>query len=115
MEHAPERNPSVAAYLVTWAALLGLTGLTWGLAQLNLGAANTPLALLIACGKGLLIAVIFMHLLRPDFVHRLILAVSVVFVVLLIGVVLIEARTRFPLATPPQSTRFNEPLDGQLD
>ena len=47
---------------------------------------------------------VFMHLFRPEFVHRFILVASLVFVVLMIGMVLIEAQTRFPLATPPQST-----------
>jgi cytochrome c oxidase subunit IV len=48
-------------YLRVWAALMLLLLLTWGLAQFNLGLANTSAALVIAVVKMLLVIMFFMH------------------------------------------------------
>jgi cytochrome c oxidase subunit 4 len=108
-------EPSVVGYVLNWAALLCLTGLTWGLAHVQMGGWNTVVALGIAVTKGSLITLFFMHLIRPEFVHRAVLGVALAFLVLLVGLVLIESSTRFPLATPPGSTRALASPQGQLD
>jgi len=46
---------------IAWAVLMMLLALTWGLARFDLGAANTPLALLISGAKMLLVILLFME------------------------------------------------------
>jgi cytochrome c oxidase subunit 4 len=48
-------------YYAVCAALLVLTGITVGIAFLDLGPLNTLVALLIAVGKALLVLLYFMH------------------------------------------------------
>ena len=48
-------------YVRIWVALLALLALTWGLAQLDLGAFNIVAALSIAVLKMLLVILFFMH------------------------------------------------------
>src|SRR5579862_2811671 len=52
---------SVGSYLGVYLALIGFTGLTTGVAFVNLGAMNTVAALAIAVAKMLLIVLFFMH------------------------------------------------------
>ena len=56
--------PPLRAYAITWAALLVLLALTFGLAHLRLGAFNTVASLVIAAVKTALVALFFMHLRR---------------------------------------------------
>ena len=53
---------SPRGYFVVFVALLALTALTILVASVDLGALNTPLALLIAAVKALLVLLFFMHL-----------------------------------------------------
>jgi cytochrome c oxidase subunit IV len=48
-------------YVITWASLLLLLLLTWGVAQFNLGPFNVIAALTIAVTKMLLVILFFMH------------------------------------------------------
>jgi cytochrome c oxidase subunit 4 len=52
---------SIKGYVTVWATLMLLLLATWGLSRLDLGAANTPLALLISGIKMLLVILIFMQ------------------------------------------------------
>jgi cytochrome c oxidase subunit 4 len=63
------------AYILVWAALLALTGLTLGLSYVPLGIGNAAVALAIASAKASLVALYFMHLRRES---RLVLAVALV-------------------------------------
>ena len=49
-------------YFAVFVALLALTAVTILVANVDLGALNTPLALLIAATKALLVLLFFMHL-----------------------------------------------------
>jgi cytochrome c oxidase subunit 4 len=63
----PDHRPEVIAprtYLVIFAALLVLTGGTWGVAYAPLGAWHTPAALAIAFGKAALVVLFFMHVIH---------------------------------------------------
>jgi cytochrome c oxidase subunit 4 len=51
-------------YAIVLGALLALTALTIGVSYVDLGPFNTPIAMLIAAGKGMLVALFFMHLRR---------------------------------------------------
>jgi cytochrome c oxidase subunit IV len=50
-----------SVYVVIWIALLCLTGLTTGVAYIDLGVFNTVVALAIAVVKMLLVVLFFMH------------------------------------------------------
>jgi cytochrome c oxidase subunit IV len=91
-------------YLVVWAALMALTGLTWGLSTIHVhGFAGVALALGIACAKGTLVALFFMHLWDQPGPNRLVLVTAMVFVALLVTLPLLDNATRFPLANPPDA------------
>jgi cytochrome c oxidase subunit 4 len=92
-------------YWVTWAVLLGLTALTFGLAHVDLGHFNEVAAFAIALTKATLIGLVFMHLAHEEFTLRFILVGAALVLLLLVSVVLLDARSRAPLATPPQSAR----------
>jgi cytochrome c oxidase subunit 4 len=109
-DHAVTRAPGehghshVGRYAIVWIALLVFTGLTYGLSRLHIpGGWGVVVALAIAATKGGLVALFFMHLWEQAGAQRLVLATSLVFVALLIGLVLLDNATRFPLANPPGS------------
>ena len=62
MSHGSSGAATPKAYFAVFAALMLLTGLTVWASFLHLGVWNTPVALAIAVTKGLLVALIFMHL-----------------------------------------------------
>jgi cytochrome c oxidase subunit IV len=94
----------VGRYLVVWGALLVLTLTTWALSRLHLpGGWSIFVALLIASGKGALVALFFMHLWDQAGANRLVFVTSLAFVALLILIILSDNSTRFRLANPPGS------------
>jgi cytochrome c oxidase subunit 4 len=101
---AEAAHSHVGRYLQVWAALMVLTGTTWALSHLHIaGGAGVAVALGIACLKGALVALFFMHLYDQKGPNRLVLATALVFVALLVGLTLLDNATRFPLANPPDS------------
>lgn len=89
-------------YLAVWVALLVFTVLTYVVARVHLpGAWAVTVALVIAISKGTLVALFFMHLWEQTGANRLVFLTSLVFVALLIGLVVADNATRFPLANPP--------------
>jgi cytochrome c oxidase subunit 4 len=92
----------VGRYAMVWLALLVFTFLTYGLSRLHLGGGwGVVVALSIACTKGALVALFFMHLWEQTGANRLVFVTSLAFVALLIGLTLLDNATRFPLANPP--------------
>jgi cytochrome c oxidase subunit 4 len=79
-----EGGLSARPYVVTWAALVALAGLTFWLSSVELGALYWPIALGIAAVKAVLIALVFMHLRESQAANRLVFVVGVLFVVLLV-------------------------------
>ncbi len=67
-------EPAVSrrTYAFVYMALLLLTGLTTGVAFIDLGAMNTVVAILIAAIKAAFIALFFMHLLHSEHLVRVI-------------------------------------------
>ena len=57
----PEHVLPIKTYALIFATLIALTGLTTGVAFVDLGAANTIVALAIAVAKMLLVVLFFMH------------------------------------------------------
>jgi cytochrome c oxidase subunit 4 len=72
------------AYFVVFVALLALTGLTVGLARVNLGAWHTPVGLAIATTKAVLILLIFMHVLHGSKITWLLAGTTLLFLAILI-------------------------------
>lgn len=100
---AEETAPAGAAhYLLCWLALALLTGLTFGLSMVELGRWSLVLALAIALSKGTLVVLFFMHLRDHRGTSRLVLVISVMFVLLLSSLVVADVLTRFPPALPPR-------------
>jgi cytochrome c oxidase subunit IV len=102
-EHeAIEHHSHVGRYLIVWIALLVLTVVTWAVSLLHIpGGWGVAVALGIACAKGGLVALFFMHLWDQRGANRLVFVTSIVFVALLIGITLSDNATRFPLSNPP--------------
>lgn len=96
---------SGAGYLVTWLALVVLTVTTFLLSRLHLGAWEMVVALGIAVAKATLVILFFMHLLEQRFANRLVVGVSVGFIVLIVSLVVADVATRDEVfATPPAYT-----------
>ncbi len=72
-------------YALTWLGLLGLTAVSYFVSGVDLGALSTPIALLIATVKGLLVALFFMHLAAARFGYQLAMMVALALVLLMIG------------------------------
>ena len=104
-EESDAGHPShLGRYLVVWGALIALTVTTYLASRLHLpGGWQVTVALLIALGKGALVALFFMHLWDQRGANRLVFLTSLTFVALLIGLVIADSATRFPLANPPGS------------
>ena len=98
-------------YLAVWIALMVFTALTVALGRLHLaGSWGLVVAMAIAVVKSALVVLFFMHLWDHGGANRLVLATTLVFVALLMGLVLIDNATRFPLANPPtEATMALEP------
>ena len=64
-QHTPEIHVTpLTTYLLVFAALAGGTLLTWWVSTIDLGAWNTPIALLIATIKAVLVILFFMHVIH---------------------------------------------------
>jgi cytochrome c oxidase subunit IV len=79
-----------------FAALLVLTVLTVTVTRFDLGRMNVWIALLIAGVKGALVAEIFMHLHWDRPFHRFLLLSAIAFVVLFIGIALMDTHSYVP-------------------
>ncbi|HEY7724744.1 MAG TPA: cytochrome C oxidase subunit IV family protein [Anaeromyxobacteraceae bacterium] len=111
-DHPVPHRGGVGRYLAVWAALIAFTAVTVAAARLQLpGGWALAVALAIAAVKSALVALFFMHLWDHGGANRLVLATSLFFVALLMGLVLADNATRFPLANPPTEAtlRFMPP------
>jgi cytochrome c oxidase subunit IV len=96
-EHAPA-EPSPLRYLLVWLTLVVLTFVTWRLVYFDRGATGFFLGFGIAVAKATLVALFFMHLWDQRGINRLVFVVALCFLGILIGLVVADAGTRFPLA-----------------
>jgi cytochrome c oxidase subunit IV len=93
-------HPGAGRYVLGFAALVLLTGLTFALSTVELGAWSLVVALGIAITKGSIIALYFMHLRDHAGASRLVLAIAVIFVAVLSLLVVADVLTRYPGARP---------------
>ena len=108
MHHEAHSGPG--KYVLIWIALMVLTVVTVVTGRMHLPTFGLLLALVIATVKGTLVALYFMHLAEHQGVNRLIIAVSVLFVALLIGFSLLDTATRFPLSNAQGSRLSDMPV-----
>ncbi len=99
------KHISQGTTFVTWIVLLGLTAASYAISYVHLGVLNIPVALAIAGIKGTLVVLIFMELAVEKFSVKITLVVSVLFVLLLVGLMVGDVVTRAapPLFPPPPS------------
>jgi cytochrome c oxidase subunit IV len=99
-------------YFAIFGALLLLTGLTTGVAYINLGSWNTPAALAIACVKATLVLLFFMHLRWSTQLNRVVWLSALLWLGLLIGILSIDflSRTWTPVPEQWNSSASTTPL-----
>ena len=83
-----------STYFLVFGALLVLTGLTTGMAYVDLGPWNTVVALVIACCKATLVLLFFMHLRWSTQLNRVVLLSALLWLVILIGLTSIDFLSR---------------------
>ena len=100
-------------YYVIWIALLVLTAITVLAGRIHLGGGwGLVVALSIALVKAGLVALFFMHLWDHGGANRLILGLSLFFVLLLLGLTVLDNASRFPLTNPPTQETFRQQPPG---
>lgn len=97
-----ETHVGLGGYIATWAGLMILTGLTFGLSFVSLGAWGMPIAILIAGTKVLLVVLVFMHLIEHGATPRLAAVAGVSLLVLLCSLTILDAAVRQDDAVPEQ-------------
>ncbi|HXF27613.1 MAG TPA: cytochrome C oxidase subunit IV family protein [Verrucomicrobiae bacterium] len=75
---------SLKTYVLVWAALIVLTGTTWGVAYIDMGPFNIVVAITIAVVKMMLVAVIFMNARHLDHVSKLFAAAGLFWLLILL-------------------------------
>jgi len=90
----PEHVSSVKSYVGIFLALLVLTGITVWVAELDLGAANDVVALVIAVTKGTLVVLFFMHVKYSTRLTKLTVIGAFLWLILLIGITLSDYASR---------------------
>jgi cytochrome c oxidase subunit 4 len=81
-------------YVLTWAALLLLLLLTWGVAQFNLGPFNVVAALAIAVTKMLLVILFFMNVRHSSRLTWIFVAAGFIWFLIMIDLTLSDYLTR---------------------
>jgi caa(3)-type oxidase subunit IV len=81
-------------YVATWAGLVVLALATYLLARAQLGVFQLPVAMAIAVVKGLLVVLVFMHLLEHGSANRIFFLVAFLFIVLLVALTTADVATR---------------------
>ena len=100
--HNMEHHGAGRYYLV-WGALLVLTLVTVLTGRMHIPNFALALALLIATVKGTLVLLFFMHLVDHKGANRLVMAVSVLFVLMMLIMPMADFATRFRPANPAGS------------
>ena len=96
-------------YVAVWGALCILTFATYVLHDLigHREPLSFIVAMVIALIKSALVALFFMELWEHRGANRFVFAVSIAFVLLLMGFSIADVQTRYPLAVPPHGKSAN--------
>jgi cytochrome c oxidase subunit 4 len=100
--HNMAEHHSAAPYWIVWVALLLLTALTVFTGRMHFAAA-LPVALAIATTKGFMVLLIFMHLKDHKGANRLVMGVSILFVLMMLAMPMADFATRFRPSNPAGS------------
>lgn len=100
-EHTIYHVTPPSVYFGTFGALLVLTGLTVAAAQVDLGALNIWVALLIAGAKASLVAMFFMHLKYTNRFNTITFLAGIAFLVIFLAFTMVDTETRhwYPILT----------------
>jgi cytochrome c oxidase subunit 4 len=105
--HAEQRNMDEhhgsGRYWLVWGALIVLTVVTVVTGRMHIPHFALLVALVIATVKGTLVLLFFMHLVDHKGANRLVIGVSVLFVVLMLLMPMADLATRFRPANPAGS------------
>jgi len=108
-EHVENPRAEALKYIATLVTLLILTAITVGASYINFGSGNVVIALTIATIKGIIVALIFMHLLHDKPVNAVIAVAGFIFlgIFLLFDFLDVDSRTNpqpINLHAPPAAT-----------
>ena len=95
-EHSLSHIMPLKVLVAVWITLVLLTGITVGVARLNLGGMALWVAMAIATLKASLVALYFMHLRYDRPVHLIIFLGTLLFVFLFVGMALIDTQSYQP-------------------
>jgi cytochrome c oxidase subunit IV len=95
-----EHVDSIKTYTAVWLILLVLTGVTTGVAYIDLGAFSVVVALAIAVIKMLLVALFFMHVRHSTKLTKLVVAGGLLWLFILLTFTLADVWTRGLIGTP---------------
>lgn len=96
--------------IISWAVLMGLLTATVVLSFVPMGAGNLAASLLIATMKAAIIMAVFMKLGNHVPLHRLAVALPVIWLALLIGMVFADYMTRATIEAAPDTNRPPQPI-----
>lgn len=99
-------------YFVIFGSLLLLTGLTTGVAYIDMGEWNTIVALIIACCKATLVVLFFMHLRWSTNLMRVVLLSVLLWLAILISLTSMDFASRgwTPVPQNWESSQLQPPI-----
>ena len=92
--HSKHHIVPVRIYYAVFATLMVLTGVTVGVAYLDLGPINAVVALVIACIKATIVVLYFMHVKYSSRLIKLTVVAGLYWMVILLGLTLGDYLTR---------------------
>ena len=97
-----EHIVSTKTYYLIWAALMLLTALTFGISFVDLGVWSSVIAVVIACTKATMIALIFMHMRYADRVTQVVGVAALFWLGIMFVLTATDFFTRYFGTYPPQ-------------
>jgi cytochrome c oxidase subunit 4 len=93
-----------STYYAIFFSLMVLTAATVGVAFVNLGALNFPVAIAIAITKATLVVLFFMHVKYSSRLTKMVVAIAIFFLLILLGLTMTDYLTRDWGASPRGNT-----------
>src|SRR5205814_7385398 len=91
---APHHITPLSTYIFVFLALAAGTLLTWFASTINLGWANTPIALVIATTKAVLVVLFFMHVIHSTRLTWVVIMASLLWLAVLFVLTFADYLTR---------------------
>src|SRR5688572_21127182 len=91
-------------YYTIFLSLMVLTAATVGVAFVNLGSANFPVAIGIAITKATLVVLFFMHVKYSSRMTKMVVAVAIFFLLVMLGLTMTDYLTRDWFSSPRGTT-----------